>query len=77
MVMIDSITRLLPGVLGNEASSVDESHTIPGVLEYPQYTRPEVFTAQGQDYKVPEVLLGGNHKEIEEWRKKNSKLQNR
>lgn len=75
MVMIDSVTRLLPGVLGNEASSVDESHTQVGVLEYPQYTRPAVFEADGKKYEVPEVLLNGNHKEIEEWRTKNSKSQ--
>jgi len=75
MVLVDSITRLLPGVLGNEASAVDESHSQAGVLEYPHYTRPAVFQADGQEYKVPEVLLNGNHKEIEEWRIKNSKFQ--
>lgn len=69
MVMVDSITRLLPGVLGNEASAVDESHSKEGVLEYPQYTRPAVFKADGQAYSVPDVLLNGNHKEIEKWRR--------
>lgn len=73
MVMIDSITRLIPGVLGNADSSVSESHSEPGVLEYPQYTRPEAFTIDGKEYKVPKVLLSGNHAEIEAWRKKQSK----
>ncbi len=74
MVLVDSITRLLPGVLGNEESAVDESHSQVGVLEYPHYTRPAVFEAEGREYKVPEVLLNGNHQEIEEWRKDNSKI---
>lgn len=69
MVIIDSITRLLPGVLGNVESSTDESHSIEGVLEYPQYTRPEIFeTADGKKLRVPKVLLSGNHKKIAEWR---------
>ena len=57
-----------PGVLGNEESPKDESHREEGYLEYPQFTRPEDFN----DWKVPEVLLSGNHKEIEKWRKDNS-----
>ncbi|PWU24058.1 tRNA (guanosine(37)-N1)-methyltransferase TrmD [Candidatus Cerribacteria bacterium 'Amazon FNV 2010 28 9'] len=65
MVMADSIIRLLPGVLGDDESSADESHKTPGYLEYPQYTRP----AEYNGWKVPEVLLNGNHKEIDEWRK--------
>jgi len=69
MTMVDSITRLLPGVLGNEESVVDESHSTEGILEYPQYTRPAVFEVEGEKYEVPEVLLNGNHKEIEEWRR--------
>jgi len=69
-IITDSITRLLPGVLGNDYSSEDESHSEPGVLEYPQYTKPEVFEVGKKEYKVPEVLLSGNHKEIEEWRDK-------
>ena len=69
MVMIDSISRLLPGVLGNDESSVSESHTEEGVLEYPQYTRPKIFVdKKGKEHKVPDVLLSGNHKEIEKWR---------
>ncbi len=64
MVLADSVVRLLPGVLGDDTSSLDESHN-KGLLEYPQYTRPEEFKGK----KVPEVLLGGNHKEIEKWRR--------
>ena len=75
MAIVDSITRLLPGVLGNETSAKDESHSIHGELEYPQYTRPEIFTDdEGNEYKVPDVLLSGNHAEIERWRKKNKKI---
>ncbi|KYD09450.1 tRNA (Guanine37-N1) -methyltransferase [Caldibacillus debilis] len=65
MVIIDSVVRLLPGVLGNEASHVEESFST-GLLEHPHYTRPADFRGM----KVPEVLLSGNHKKIEEWRKK-------
>ena len=69
MVVVDSVVRLLPGVLGNEKSVKEESHSEPGYLEYPQYTRPEEY----KGWKVPEVLLGGNHAEIEKWRGENSK----
>jgi tRNA (guanine37-N1)-methyltransferase len=65
MVVVDSVIRLLPGVLGKDESSADESHKEPGYLEYPQYTRPEDY----KGWKVPKVLLSGNHKKIEEWRK--------
>lgn len=65
LVMVDAITRLLPGVLGNENSNKGESHETEGVGGYPQYTRPEKF----QGWKVPEILLQGNHAEIEKWRK--------
>lgn len=71
-VMIDSITRLLPGVLGNAESAISESHSEEGVLEYPQYTRPEVLKIGKKKYKVPEVLLSGDHKKIAEWRSKRS-----
>ena len=74
MTVIDSITRLLPSVLGNDHSSVEESHSSEGVLEHPHYTRPEVFVDdEGNKHVVPEVLLSGNHKEIEKWREKNNK----
>ena len=68
MILVDSIVRLIPGVLGGENSSKIESFSDGETLEYPQYTRPEVF----RDMKVPEVLLSGNHAEIAKWRKENS-----
>ena len=61
--IINGLTRLLPGTLGDPESLVDESHN-SSLLEYPQYTRPQVF----RDIKVPDVLVSGNHKEIEIWR---------
>lgn len=69
MLVVDSVTRLLPGVLGNEESAVFESHSEDGYLEHAQYTKPEEF----EGWKVPEVLLSGNHKEIEKWRENNAK----
>lgn len=69
MLVVDSVARLLPGVLGNEQSAVIESHSKEGYLEFPQYTKPEVFNG----WKVPKILLGGNHKEIEKWRREQSK----
>ena len=79
MILVDSITRLLPGVLGNPKSLDEESFNGDiqnskfkiqnSVLEHPQYTKPEEF----EGWKVPEVLLGGNHGEIQKWREKNSK----
>ncbi len=73
MVLVDSVSRLIPGVLGNTESAKDESHSIEGVLEYPQYTKPEVFKAGGKEYKVPKVLLSGHHQKIKDWREKNKK----
>jgi tRNA (guanine37-N1)-methyltransferase len=70
MIVVDSVIRLLPGVLGKDESSEVESHKEPGYLEYPQYTRPEDY----KGHKVPKVLLGGNHKEIQDWRDKKSGL---
>ncbi len=63
MVLVDSVARYLPNVLGSETSAEDESFT-DGYLEYPQYTRPREF----RGLSVPEVLLNGNHKEIEKWK---------
>ncbi len=75
MVLTDSIIRLIPGVLGKDESSLDESHKEPGYLEYPQYTRPEIYKAGiGKKWSVPRVLLSGNHKDIENWRKEKSGL---
>ncbi|HHX99217.1 TPA: tRNA (guanosine(37)-N1)-methyltransferase TrmD [Candidatus Dojkabacteria bacterium] len=69
LVLIDGITRLIPGVLGNELSLEEETFN-DNSLEYPQYTKPEDFNG----WKVPDVLLSGNHKEIEEYRKTNKKM---
>jgi len=68
MVVIDSVVRLLPGVLGGEKSAEIESFSDGQTLEFPQYTRPEDFRGQ----KVPDVLLSGNHAEIEKWRQQHA-----
>jgi tRNA (guanine37-N1)-methyltransferase len=65
MVVIDAVMRLVPGVLGDAQSPVDESFGPDGGLEYPQYTRPRVF----REREVPEILLGGDHAAIARWRK--------
>ncbi|MBN2182851.1 MAG: tRNA (guanosine(37)-N1)-methyltransferase TrmD [Sedimentisphaerales bacterium] len=67
MVIIDAVVRLLPGALGDEDSAKNDSFS-EGLLEYPQYTRPEVFRGM----KVPEILLSGDHAKIAEWRKQQS-----
>ncbi|WP_159886994.1 tRNA (guanosine(37)-N1)-methyltransferase TrmD [Paenibacillus puerhi] len=67
MVVIDSVVRLLPGVLGNETSAVTDSFST-GLLEYPHYTRPAKF----RDWDVPDVLISGNHAHIDQWRRKQS-----
>ena len=64
MVVVDAVVRLLPGVLGSEASSLDDSHS-SGLLEYSQYTRPAVY----RGWSVPDVLLSGNHAQIAKWRR--------
>lgn len=71
MVVVDSVTRSIPGVLGNEDSGTADSHSEAGYLKYPQYTRPQVFKAGNKKYPVPEVLLSGDHKKVEQWRKNN------
>ncbi len=68
MTIIDSVVRLIPGVLGGENSAAIESFSDGETLEFPQYTRPEEFRGM----KVPEVLLSGNHAKIAQWRDKNS-----
>jgi len=67
MAIVEAIVRLLPGVLGNETSTVEESHSpsSAGLLEYPHYTRPVEF----REMRVPDVLQGGNHAEIAKWRR--------
>lgn len=72
MVMIDTISRLVPGVLNNDSSAMDESFS-ENLLEYPQYTRPEEFMGK----KVPEVLLSGHHANIAAWRKEQSLVRTR
>lgn len=69
MVLIDAVARLLPGFLGDPESAQEESHSEPGWLEYPQFTRPRVF----RDMAVPEVLLEGNHQAIAAWRREISR----
>lgn len=69
MVVVDAVVRQLPGALGSEASAGEDSHA-SGLLEYPQYTRPQVFRGWG----VPEVLLSGNHAKIARWRREQSLL---
>jgi tRNA (guanine37-N1)-methyltransferase len=73
MVVIDTVIRLIPGVLGDEQSAADESHSEDGRLEYPQFTRPRVF----RGLEVPDVLLGGNHQAIANWRREQSELRSR
>jgi tRNA (guanine37-N1)-methyltransferase len=68
MVVIDTVIRYVPGVLGDAASVAEESHSEPGRLEYPQYTRPRVFRGM----EVPDILLSGNHPAIARWRKEQS-----
>jgi tRNA (guanine37-N1)-methyltransferase len=69
MVVVDAVVRLLPGVLGSEASPLDDSHTA-GLLEYPQYTRPAAY----RGWSVPQILLSGNHAQITKWRRQQSIL---
>lgn len=67
LTIIDAVGRLVPGVIGKSVSLAHESH-VDGLLEGPQYTKPPVF----RDMEVPEILRGGNHREIEKWRRKES-----
>jgi tRNA (guanine37-N1)-methyltransferase len=68
MIIADAVTRLIPGVLGGETSAEKESFSEEGVIEHPQYTRPEEF----RGLKVPDILLSGHHAEIEKWRQQNN-----
>jgi tRNA (guanine37-N1)-methyltransferase len=72
MVIIDAVTRLIPGVLGDDESAKDESFS-HGLLEYPHYTRPAEFRGM----KVPDILLSGNHAEIEKWRREQARQRTR
>jgi tRNA (guanine37-N1)-methyltransferase len=73
MVLIDTMIRYVPGVLGDEQSLTEESHSEPGQIEYPQYTRPREFRGM----EVPEILMSGNHQAIAAWRKEQSELRSR
>jgi tRNA (guanine37-N1)-methyltransferase len=73
MVVIDTVVRYVPGVLGDPDSLVEESHNDPGRLEYPQYTRPRVF----RGLEVPPVLLGGDHGAVAGWREEQSRARTR
>jgi tRNA (guanine37-N1)-methyltransferase len=73
MVLIDTVIRYVPGVLGDAASVTEESHSLPGRLEYPQYTRPRVFRGM----EVPDILLSGNHQAIARWRREQSEQRSR
>ena len=72
MVVMEAITRLIPGAVAKEESTLNESFSEGTNLEHPQYTRPEIITLGKKKLKVPKVLLSGNHKKIIEWREKNS-----
>ena len=69
MIVVDAVARLLPEVLGNAESALTESHTKEGVLEYPQYTKPEEFNG----WRIPEILLTGHHENVARWREEQSK----
>jgi len=75
MAIIDASMRLLPEVLGNKESIVDESHNKPGLLEYPQYSKPQYFKTKKKTLPVPDVLLSGNHQKIKKWRQKHQNKQ--
>ena len=74
MVVVDSVSRLISGVVGNKESIKEESFSKKDYLEYPHYTKPNIFSPDKKtNWKVPEVLLSGNHQKIEEWKEKCSK----
>ena len=73
MVLIDTVVRYVPGVLGDAESVKEESHSEAGRIEYPQYTRPRVFRGM----EVPEVLVSGNHQEVARWRREQSEARSR
>jgi len=75
MVVIETVARLIPGILGKEQLLKERITKEKGFVEYPQYTRPEVFEPKKRvKWPVPKVLLSGNHKKIEEWRRKHQKI---
>lgn len=70
MVIVDGVSRLVPGVLGKSESARDESHSQPGYIEYPQYTRPRIY----KNLAVPKILLSGDHARISQWRMQHAHL---
>lgn len=75
LIVIETITRLIPGVIGKSELLKERITKEKGFIEYPQYTRPEVFNSKKRvSWRVPKILLSGNHKKIEEWRKKHQKV---
>lgn len=75
MVVLETIARLIPGVLGKKELLKERVTKDKGFIEYPQYTRPEIFEPEkGVKWRVPKVLLSGNHKKIKEWREKHKKI---
>jgi tRNA (guanine37-N1)-methyltransferase len=74
MVILDAVSRHVPGVVGKQASIVEESHSKEGYIEYPHYTRPEVFSPKkGMKWAVPDILLSGDHAKVAAWRAKKSR----
>jgi len=75
LVLIETVSRLIPNVIGKPELLKERITKNKGFIEYPQYTRPEIFSPQkGISWRIPKVLLSGNHKKIEDWRKKHSKI---
>jgi tRNA (guanine37-N1)-methyltransferase len=75
MVLMETVSRLIPGVIGKPALLKERITREKGFIEYPRYTRPEVFVPKkGEKWKVPKVLMSGNHKKIEKWREKRKKV---
>ncbi|MBU1118304.1 tRNA (guanosine(37)-N1)-methyltransferase TrmD [Patescibacteria group bacterium] len=73
LVITEAVSRLIPGVLGDQESSVEETFSkSDNYIEYPHYTRPEVFEVDEKKYSVPEILLSGDHEKIKKWREKNA-----
>jgi tRNA (guanine37-N1)-methyltransferase len=71
MVVMEAVTRLLPGAIAKQEALKDESFKVPDFLEYPHFTRPETIIIKGKKYHVPKVLLSGHRAKIEEWKKQN------
>ncbi len=73
MIVLETVSRLVPSVIGKD-TFLEERKKEDGFVEYPQYTRPEIFLAEKENWKVPKILLSGNHKKIEEWKNKKGKI---